>query len=283
MLKTIELDSWSDFEEIIKAKLADEMLADEIHSYKLPSFFRGHSNAAWPLETTLERCVGKNQRVDMYFAVITNVLSEIETFTERKWELPNFEEFISNLDKTLVILDDRITNYMQYLRHFGYPSPLLDWSRSPFVAGYFAFRDVASKAESIAIYEYKRKDYETYSLSEAPHVYPVLTSSPGNKRHYLQQSVYTVCLGKTGNYVYYASHEDQSSPSGVSNEAMTKYILPACERVTALHRLEAYNINAYSLFGSEESLLESLFLRAYKTREKNKILFPSSNDDVAWW
>ena len=31
--------------------------------------------------------------------------------------------------------------YMAYLRHFGFPSPLLDWSRSPFVAAFFAFRD----------------------------------------------------------------------------------------------------------------------------------------------
>src|SRR5579871_975887 len=33
-------------------------------------------------------------------------------------------------------------DYMAYLRHHGFPSPLLDWTRSPYVAAFFAFRDL---------------------------------------------------------------------------------------------------------------------------------------------
>ena len=77
-----------------------------------------------------------------------------------------------------------------------------------------------------------------------------------------------------------ASHEDPhvlGEEDGVlGGEAITKYILPVSERVTALHSLDAYNINSYSLFGTEESLLETLFLRDYKSRQISK------NIDANW-
>jgi hypothetical protein len=36
-----------------------------------------------------------------------------------------------------------------------------------------------------------------------------------------------------------------------------KYNLPSCERLEVLRMLDAYNLNAFSLFGSDESLLET--------------------------
>ena len=44
---------------------------------------------------------------------------------------------------------------MVYLRHHGFPSPLIDWSYSPYVAAFFAFRDdSAGKPEKRSIYAY---------------------------------------------------------------------------------------------------------------------------------
>jgi hypothetical protein len=45
-----------------------------------------------------------------------------------------------------------------------------------------------------------------------------------------------------------------------------KFEIPGAERLKVLRRLEEYNLNACSLFGTEESLLETLAIRAMAFR-----------------
>jgi hypothetical protein len=279
MLKVIKLDSWADYEKIIE----HDLLHRTQNMVTGPYFYRGHPDARWKLATTLERSLGPNQSVIDYYLGIKNIQSQIETFTDHHWNLPSFQEYMDNLKNDSVVMSESITIYMQYLRHFGYPSPLLDWTYSPFVAAYFAFKDIANTAESIAIYqllaasELWLNQPSRIIVPENAIICPISTSSQKNKRHYLQQSVYTVCLQQINDQICYASHEDphiiggdeedDNSPYG---EGITKYIIPASERITALQSLDAYNMNAYSLMGTEESLLETLFLQDYKNKEIEK-------------
>lgn len=46
---------------------------------------------------------------------------------------------------------------------------------------------------------------------------------------------------------------------------MTKFVLPKSERAKVLEKLNIMNVNAYSLFGNEEGLMETL---AYQEIEK---------------
>ena len=175
--------------------------------------------------------------------------AEVETFTTNKWSLPDLQEF----DRQLSGEESSFRDYMGYLRHHGFPSPLLDWTRSPYIAAYFAFRDLASTAKSVSIYEY-------WQSFDGPMINPKIEILYGNyrnnKRHYLQQSVYTLCTEKEAGGVYFSNHEDAYlQPAKGGNDFLTKYILPFTERANALVSLEAYNINAHSLTGSEEKSL----------------------------
>src|SRR5262245_23760527 len=148
MLRIIELNSWADFQKNIERQLHEE--TQELMAG--PFFYRGHSDSDWPLETTLERSIGPNQDVTSYYRIIERLQAEIETFTDRDWNLPSYQSYVDTIVDDAWNLIDLSRDYMKYLRHFGFPSPLLDWTFSPFIAAYFAFSDITNKAKSIAIY-----------------------------------------------------------------------------------------------------------------------------------
>lgn len=276
MLNVIELSSWKDFEKIIKSKIEwqieNRVDIDSGTSLASPFLFRGQPNSDWGLDTTLERNLGRNKTVVFYHNLISQILPDLETFTGKKWN-SNFE--IKSTAINAYDLPENIQRllpfeYMSYLRHYGFPSPLLDWSYSPYVAAYFAFHDMSSNAENVAVFEYHQAyNYEPEKIKRS--IITPLWSLEGirnNKRHFLQQSIYTLCINDEEQAgfshhetVYDIANEQELNKKYSKAEFITKYVLPASERENALMHLEMHNINSFSLMGSEESLLETLFLR----------------------
>lgn len=146
------LNSWNDF----KREIEDLYMAPpENISGKKTLQFRGQSKECWKLETTLDRSEGARTTFIDHFRLISKLKPEIEAFTSQVWGMPDFRE----LEKFSATYDS-ITqpfpayDYMVYLRHHGFPSPLLDWSASPYIAAYFACCNEA-ETENIAIYCYE--------------------------------------------------------------------------------------------------------------------------------
>jgi hypothetical protein len=112
----------------------------------------------------------------------------------------------------------------------------------------------------VAIYAYVEYAGEgkggTYGVPSIQGLGPYVIS---HKRHYAQQCEYTICtdLGNEGDF--YESHEKALifTHSNGGNE-LIKYILPWAEREKVLKILQRMNVTAFSLFGSEESLMETL-------------------------
>ncbi|MDQ6967593.1 MAG: hypothetical protein Q9M14_02785 [Mariprofundaceae bacterium] len=85
-----------------------------------------------------------------------------------------------------------------------------------------------------------------------------------HKRHYIQQAEYTYCRKKVDDTWYYSSHEKALEKTSGRQDIMQKFVLPANLRAEVLAELDAMNINAYTLYGSEEGLAEMLANREYK-------------------
>lgn len=257
------LQTWDDFEYEVE-KLTNLKHSVRSRRYRNNLLFRGQSDATWKLETTMERFMGPKQNLMNYYDLIAKVQTRIETFTDKTWELPDrlaYDKWQKEIDPIEGPDELPAIDYMVYLRHHGFPSPLLDWSSSPHVAAYFAFRDTSSKAKSVAIFAYIERSHVKTGSSDKPNIWRSGSNIRSDKRHFLQQSDYTICTVKVHNQTYYANHEKVFSREKNRKDFLWKFTLPSSERFKALEKLDAYNINAYSLLGSEESLMETVFLR----------------------
>jgi hypothetical protein len=262
--------NWEQFESKIR-ELRERHTSKRIAS---PLLFRGQRDADWGLQTTLEQRNKSNMLRRDYYSVIARIKPQIEALTEGHWDIPTFQSFmrlIEDYDSFSLALDNGdfpAQQYMVYLRHHGFPSPFLDWTRSPYIAAYFAFSSLfkpLSGAASIYCFLDAPENSKTTS-SRDPVIRRLGISKNCHPRHYLQQADYTVCLYDA--LTRFGNHEEvvyeRPDPPLYGGRKMPrqyrlwKFILPWTERVTALRVLNDFNLNGFSLFQSEEALMETV-------------------------
>ena len=257
-----DLKDWEEFESAIidleqKRLQNQSQLAVKISNY----LYRGQKDSNWLLETTLDRFFEKEISLTDYYRVVLSAKPKIETFTEKEWNTPTYEKYASWVKETSDVFTGEFKAYefLAYLRHHGFPSPLLDWTESPYIAAFFAFNNVAKDTENVSIFVFCEKAYgmkiatsdETSIRSLGPYVRT-------HKRHFLQQSRYTICTIHKNNKLHYAKHQDIVERDEKDQNLIWKFNIPASERKTALMKLNRMNINAWSLFETEDSLLETI-------------------------
>jgi hypothetical protein len=107
--------------EVLQQLLFRNAWRDDIARVRSPYVFRGQSNAAYALESSLQRYVSGTDR----------------------WDLENhlLRGFARYARKEMQARDIRIgTEFVALAQHYGLPTRSIDWTYSPFVAAYFATR-----------------------------------------------------------------------------------------------------------------------------------------------
>ena len=271
-MKIVDINSWEEFEREIE-KLKAKWLEIRKNTSLIVSdpLFRGHSDAKWHLKTTLERYLHKpSYPMDDYYRTIYISKHRIEAFTEKTWSIPTIKEYrnwLENYDP-FEPGEFKAYEYMAYLRHYSFPSPLLDWTTSPYIAAFFAFRKIHCKSKKVAIFSFiEQTGRGKHSTGTEPYIQPLGPYINSHKRHFLQQSNYTVCISLNNQNLHYAAHQKVFDRDERDQDLLRKYIIPATERTKALKKLDSYNINAHFLFGSEESLMETIAMREFILRK----------------
>jgi hypothetical protein len=274
-----EIKTWEDFEKAslrIISEMRERKEKTKRHMYY--PLFRGQSNSNWPLESSLGR-IQKEMSFDHYQRIIMIVRKHIETCTGKKWELS--EKIF--LERGLELNE---YEFMAYLRHNEFPSPLLDWSRSPYIAAYFAFSDIYLMSKGVKFVSiFVFPEHRLYG--DNPYIRSLGPTIDTHLNHYLQQSEYTICVKRQKDKIYFDENKAvcdkkqkneicfgdyEAVKNGGNQGPMIKYNIPATEQSKVLRKLDSMNITAYSLFGSESSLMETLAIREICFQKWDRLL-----------
>jgi hypothetical protein len=269
-MEPVNVYSWEEFESRLQ-----ELRRDGAAGRPGDLLFRGLSDSTWPLTTTLERNNWVSVPVSGYYGLISRIHPQIQSLTKNEWKISPYPDVVKLLETydawALHRFPDPDTySYMVYLRHHGFPSPLLDWTRSARIAAFFAFRStIEPKDGHVSIYAFSEMPKGTKLTSNDSawirRIGPFVTT---HRRHFLQQSDYTMCATFSDEWRF-VSHDEATVRD--DQDVLWKFNLPWSERIKVLKILDEYNLNAFSLFESEESLMETLAVREMEFKETERV------------
>jgi len=128
---------WKKFKEIV----SNDIEADGAFIY------RGQSDAVWPLKSSLFRTdivSNSSDIIDYVNYILPQVQEPVEAWLGKSWNLCDYHG---------------LAEFIAYLQHNGFPTPLLDFTHSPFIAAYFAFEGVNHfdpNSEKVSIYRLEK-------------------------------------------------------------------------------------------------------------------------------
>lgn len=198
--------------------------------------YRGHRRMDWRLESTFDRQLAK----DLPLSVARNLAGKhLKTFKESSLGRRG--------DRPPKLNDD---HWWALGQHFGLATPLLDWTRSPFIAAYFAFHEEDESTGKRVVFALSLPGISSLGRileknGLAKEVVKIITPQmDGNPRLISQQGLFTkLPLG-----CELESWSRGILPNATGNDMLIRMEIPSTEREEALQLLDAMNISHFTLY-----------------------------------
>jgi hypothetical protein len=234
-VREIACSSWDDFKSRLRCEHRDTY------------FYRGHAKADWKLESPWERELKRG-----------GPLSRKDNSRLLEQLLENFKDMTIGLPGVRT-LDLRTSDDWWTLgRHYGLATPLLDWTRSPYVAAFFAFTTLleqvspgATKGGSVDLNEVLSHKsaaqvaiWSFESQIGLPQGLEIVNSRTDiGHRQRAQRGVFTRLSHGT-----YFCLEDYLESLQPAFPPLLKYLVPGWEASVAIQELRMMNITFATLF-----------------------------------
>lgn len=227
------VESWTAFKEFVSG------LALNSNSKMM---FRGQAQP-WPLRTSFHR----TKRSDLRRYVNS--------------DLPQIHRYLSPLLSHYFDLNDPMQTgaFYNLLQHHGFPTPLLDWTLSPYIAAFFAFHDENAKSsEKIRIFCFEKELWQSkfIQLSGIANMNSHFSINEllgiGNLRMVPQQAVSTLTnVDDVETFI-------MSSESQAGKKFLSAIDINASDREVALSELDLMGINESTLFPGIDATCQRL-------------------------
>lgn len=220
----------------------------QVECLKCPGLvFRGQQDNSQGLRTLFHR-VGRTDLIRYLREDVTTLCHYINAFSRYQYNPDALSDVLSLLNLA---------------QHHGYPTPLLDWTESPYIAAYFAFEEEPEikNSEYVRIFVFDRKTWhntfpEKFDSNLFYEPSPVIEARvpriPDNYRALYQQSVVTYTnIDEIELYL-------QIYAEKYNKKFLRRIDLLASERKISMKDLQLMNIARASLFPGIDGICKTL-------------------------
>src|SRR5450830_40151 len=212
-------------------------------SEQIDLVFRGQKNSQWKLKTSFHRT------------------GRFDLLRYGNEDVPRLNHYLVSLLNKSFKANDPIEHgaLLNLAQHHGFPTPLLDWTESPYIGAFFAFSDLPKGEDDgfVRLFTFNRGDWladhqVTMDMLDAKKYFSVHMLLPlHNPRALPQQSVVT-----STNINDIESWFNSITPP--HREYLTKIDIPKSERAKVMKELTKMGITSASLFPGIEGTCKAL-------------------------